>query len=323
MKSLSLATLALTATTLAAEPITDLSAHSRETHTPLGQLSKQSAQLQTALAPFAERCREAGEQLYQRHQLDFPYGPEGEPTLPSAQAWYLPGTWHNEANPNIGITMSVELHTAALPTLSVGHLVVAGRDALANAMAQRNKAYIAARGGPALRCDILIQGLIGTGEQAEDGPVASLMAALNPTYRVNRQRIRLLIDNEVVITDHEVYGQLHRAVSDQNADMVHQKQAASISKLAVPGATTEVETAWRVHGKRQPGAYLRVKHEDQLLYRCDLQVDGDQLHAQCGLAPEAEIWAFNQLGDEAALASAAEESVARLKANREPDIKQL
>ncbi|MBY5920498.1 hypothetical protein [Ferrimonas balearica] len=306
-----------------ADALPDLSVHSRATHTPIGHLTHQKPELKLALQPFVERCREAGAQLYERHTANFPYGPEGEPQNPLAQAWYLPGTWHNDLNPNVGITMSVALHTAELPTLSVGHLLVAGREELASAMEKQNRRYIEARGAPALRCDVLIQGLVGTGEVAPESTVSRLIAALKPTHRINRQRISLLLDKEVVITRHEVFGQLHRAIKDKNADMLHQNQAARISQLKLPGATTEVETTWRVHGTRQPGAYLRVKHEEQVLYRCDLKVDGDKLHAHCGLSPNAEIWAFQQLGDEEALTRAARESVALLKANQTPTIEKL
>lgn len=306
-----------------AETHPDLSIHSRATHTPIGLLDHQKPELKQALEPFVARCREAGNQLYQRYEGRFPYGPEGEPENPLAQAWYLSGRWHNDLNPNVGITMSVALHTGELPTLSVGHLLVSGREALADAMNTQNRQYIAHRGAPALRCEVLIQGLIGTGESAPQGPVAQLVSALNPTYRINRQRISLLLDNAVLITRHEVFGQLHRTINDNNADMLHQNQAARISQLRAPGATTEVETTWRVHGTRQPGAYLRVKHDDQVLYRCDLKVDGDQLHAQCGLTPNAETWAYQQLGDEAALTRAARESVAALKAHQTPSIEKL
>lgn len=323
MKYTHLLSLALLSLPIYAQNTTDLSRHSRETQTPIGRLDNQDARFRAALMPFVERCREAGKELYERHEHEFPYDGEGKPNHPLAQAWYLPGTWYNDANPNVGITLSVALHTAELPTLSVGHLIVSGRKALAENLAQRNRDYVMARGGPALRCDVMIQGLLGKGESNITGPVYQLAAALNPNYRINRQRIRILLDDEAVITENTLYGQFDVMVADKNADMLHQQRAAQISRVDAPGATTEVETTWRVHGKRQPGAYLRVKQGDELLYRCDMKVDGDQLNAQCGLMLNAEIWGFNQLGDEPQLVNRARASVEALKASKDPSIEHL
>ncbi|MBY5991527.1 hypothetical protein [Ferrimonas balearica] len=298
----------------------DLSVHSRETSTPIGRLSHQSEALQKALVPFIERCREAGAQLYQLHEGNFPYGPEGQPHQPLEQAWYLPGAWHDELNPNMGITMSVKLHAAQLLDLSVGHLLISGTEPLAEMLAKQNRRYIEQRGGPAIACDVMISGLVGQGESQGNETVRDLLAALDPAYRIHRQRLTLLLDSEVLITRNELHGRLGQPVNDQNADMAHQRRAARIERTNNDTQAVQAETTWRLHGERQPGSYARIKLNDRILYRCDLQIDGDGLHSLCVFERGAEAWGFNQLGDEGKLVQSVDAALAELKASKDDTV---